>query len=148
MHNVLLRIFTEKATAFVDEIINNRKEAGMGSITDQVLATVGQKYIDEYFESMTPYVLERFKNVIQSDDPIVKDEDSKSFAASIQWNLERAAGKYIDENTEVIWSLMTDTIHELAKKMSEEQFISIISNKIGRNFKKELEATINKDLNE
>lgn len=148
MHTVLLRIFTEKASAFVDEVLRNRSVYGIGSLTDQVLAAIAKKYIDENFESMTPYVLERFKTVIESSEPLIKDEDSKSFAASIQWNLESAAGKYIEENKETIWALMDESIKEAAKQMSMDQYIKIISEKMGRQFKKELESFVNKDSKE
>lgn len=147
MHTIMVRIFTEKASKHVDEIIANRSFGGR-SITDHVLDALAKRYIDTYFDTLAPYVIETFKSVIQSNEPIVKGEDNKSFAESIQYELEKAAGKYIEKNKEIIWGLMDDSIKETARQMSIDQYIKIISEKMGRQFKKELESFINKDSEE
>jgi len=147
MYTIMVRIFTEKASKHVDEIIANRSFGGR-SITDHVLDALAKRYIDTYFDTLAPYVIETFKSVIQSNEPIVKGEDNKSFAESIQYELEKAAGKYIEKNKEIIWGLMDDSIKETARQMSIDQYIKIISEKMGRQFKKELESFINKDSEE
>lgn len=142
MHSILLRVFTDKAEKFVDEVLKNRSSGGMGGITDQVLTALAEKYISMYFDSLQPYVVNKFKTVIESDSPLVEDEDAKPFGRAIQWKLENAAGKYIDDHKEEIHDLMKDKIHQVAKDMSEDHFVKIISDKVGKEFKKELETLL------
>lgn len=134
--NILYRAYSDKAEVMVAEAIKNRTLGS--SLTDQVLKAVADKFIKENFENILPYMIEKFKAIIESDTPIGEDEHSRTFAAGIQWSLERAAGNYIESNYDEIGSIMKDKIRIIAENITERSLTKVVSDKM----KKDLDELV------
>lgn len=121
MKDIAKKIYISKITSFLDDVFANRSNV-CGNIPAQVLNEIIEHYASDMFDKYKDDMLKIFKNIIESDTPIVNDENEKCFSRSIQWALEKCASKYIEEHPDELHETMKDQIHESAKRMIEEKW--------------------------
>jgi hypothetical protein len=146
MRDIAKSIYEKKVSDYADEILNRRATAGCGSMADQILSKAADNFAKNLSDKYHDQMLVIFKKVIESDNPIVNDEDEKSFGRSIQWALERCATKYIEEHPEEICKIMEDEIAESAKQMINDNLSYNLTQAINKTANEVIGRYFNPDL--
>lgn len=134
------KIYETKISEFVDNILNNRSEYGMGSITDQILAATCEKYVNKLADKFEDDFLKRVHEEIHRDTPVTEDEST--FRSSLVYKLQKVGEDYIDKHTDEIWEIMKETIHSQSKQVASSKLIDALSKKTKDNFYSMVDAIL------
>lgn len=134
------KIYETKISEFIDNILNNRSEYGMGSITDQILAATCEKYTNKLADKFEDDFLKRVHEEIYRDTPVTEDESI--FRSSLVYKLQKVGEDYIDKHTDEIWEIMKETIHSQSKQVASSKLIDALSKKTKDNFYSMVDAVL------
>ena len=143
MKDVAKTIYEKKIADYIDKFTNNN---AIVSIMDRIVSAVANQYANDLGDKYKDDMLKIFKKVIESNSPLVDDEDEKCFGRAIQWALERYACKYIEEHPEEIIIIMKDEIAESARKMIDDKLSWSITDAINKTANEVIGRYFNPDL--
>lgn len=134
------KIYETKISEFIDNVLNNRSEYGMGSITDQIMAATCEKYTNKLADKFEDDFLKRVHEEIHRDTPVTEDEST--FRSSLVYKLQKVGEDYIDKHTDEIWEIMKETIHSQSKQVASSKLIDALSKKTKDNFYSMVDAVL------
>lgn len=133
MRRVAEKVYTERLTAFVDQILENRSFGEHGRITDMILMKTAESYVAKLAPNFEASFLKVCNEEINKETPPDKGSAAETFRSGIVYRLQTAAEKWIDGNRETVDELMKDTIKDTAGKMAATDFRDKIASKVNFN---------------
>ena len=147
IHDIEVKLFTEKLSPKIDEIIQNRINNGV-SLTHDILFKIAEIFTNKYLNDNNDYkdsIINSVKKYI-SEEPVVSKDSDDSFYTIMGYKICDQASKYIESHPEDIENIMKSRIKEIADQITETQLMNKISYSLNNIFK-EIISSIDKSSN-
>lgn len=128
IQKIAQRVFEERISFKVDNIIKTRTEANHKSLTDMVFDKVILKYVEQLTPKFENQLLEKI-NMISEGDWKEESAYGDSLYQTVIYGLSKCIGEYIDDHRYQVTDLIIDRIHNVVENLTDDALRSIIKTK-------------------